>query len=103
MSGLNFYGKFLDAVNTERKHNNYQAPSKSIILLSISQMAISAIQKSLTAPLSRIKILQQTIHLPQVPSSCNNNFIHDIVGNIINKSSINHWGSKVCIEETILI
>jgi hypothetical protein len=90
MNGFNFYGKYLDAISTERQKNNYQPPTKSIILLSISQMAISAIQKLLTAPLSRIKILQQTIHLPQVPSNCTNKLINDIAGNIINKHNTKH-------------
>jgi hypothetical protein len=102
MYGFNFYGKYVEAFSAERKKYDYQPPTKSIILLSISQMVINAIQKTLTAPLNRIKILQQTMNLPQTPCSCTNSLIKDFAGNIINKRSTRNLGSKVCLEETIL-
>jgi hypothetical protein len=90
MYGFSFYGKYLEAFSAERKKYDYQPPTKSIILLSITQMVISAIQKTLTAPLNRVKILQQTMNLPQTPNGCTNALIKDIAGNIINKRSIRH-------------
>ena len=67
MKSINLYATFKQKYDALKNKNNYQEPPHSIIQYSIAQATISAFLITLTAPFHRIKILQQTAHMPQIP------------------------------------